>query len=115
MNISGFALTAVMSFEGSLSADEKMMITGIAALVVLIALLLLSTLTGQNTMRLPKAPFLAAEGKRPRLDHSVLTRALPLRMRFQLIRHPHQVGDRGGIHFAHDLTAVHLGGHFTDS
>jgi hypothetical protein len=46
MNISGFALTAVMFFEGSLSADEKMMITGIAALVVLIALLLLSTLTG---------------------------------------------------------------------
>jgi hypothetical protein len=42
MNISGFALTAVMFFEGSLSADEKMMITGIAALVVLIALLLLS-------------------------------------------------------------------------
>jgi len=45
MNISDFALTAVMFFEGSLSADEKMMITGIAALVVLIALLLLSTLT----------------------------------------------------------------------
>jgi hypothetical protein len=45
MNISGFALTAVMSFEGSLSADEKMMITGIAVLVVLITLLLLSSLT----------------------------------------------------------------------
>jgi hypothetical protein len=36
MNISGFALTAVMFFEGSLWPDEKMMITGIAALVVLI-------------------------------------------------------------------------------
>jgi hypothetical protein len=45
MNTPVFALTAVTFFEGSLSADEKMIITGIAALVVLIALLLLSNLT----------------------------------------------------------------------
>jgi hypothetical protein len=46
MNTPVFALTAVTFFEGSLSADEKMIITGIAAVVVLIALLLLSSLTG---------------------------------------------------------------------
>jgi len=34
MNTPVFALTAVMFFEGSLSADEKLIITGIAALVV---------------------------------------------------------------------------------
>jgi hypothetical protein len=34
---------------------------------------------------------------------------------FQLVRHSHQVGNRGGIHLPHHLAAMHLGRDFTDS